>query len=124
MTISDIPSAGSSSSRLANVHRVNKIQFMDPTTHPTLDPALELVEVKEGTIVDASVVVEEIPDIVLSSCGECGMRKRYRIGGGAEVRRCGKAMKRNCGTEAKSAERRKDAASTYVLRPRFQISCP
>ena len=40
------------------------------------------------------------------------------------MRRCGKAMKRNCGKDAKSAERRKDAASTYVLRPRFQIRVP
>jgi hypothetical protein len=56
--ISDIPSAGSSSSRPANgVHGLNSIQFKAPTTPHTLEAALEI---KEGR----DVMVEEIPDLV------------------------------------------------------------
>ena len=56
-TISDIPSAGSSSSRPANIYGLNNIQFKDPTTPHTLEAA---PEIKEGR----DVIVEEIPDLV------------------------------------------------------------
>ena len=55
--ISDIPSASSSSSRPANIHRLNNIQFKDPTVPQALEAALEI---KEGR----DVMEEEIPDLV------------------------------------------------------------
>jgi hypothetical protein len=56
-TISDIPSADSSSSRTANVHGLNNVQFKDPTTPQKLEAALEI---KEGR----DVIVEEMLDLV------------------------------------------------------------
>jgi hypothetical protein len=56
-TISDIPSAGSNSSRSDNVHGLNNIQFKDPMTPQTLEAGLEI---KEGR----DVIVKEIPDLV------------------------------------------------------------
>ena len=56
-TISDIPSAGSSSSRPANVHGLNNVQFKDPTTPQKLEAALEIREGRD-------VIVEEILDLV------------------------------------------------------------
>ena len=55
MIVSDISSAGSSSSRPANVHRLNNMHFKNPTTPQMLEAVLEI---KEGR----DVMVEEIPD--------------------------------------------------------------
>ena len=58
-TISDIPSAGgSSSSTPSKVNGLNNVHFKDPTTHETfqLEAALEI---KDGR----DIIVEEIPDI-------------------------------------------------------------
>jgi hypothetical protein len=54
-TKSDIPSAGSSSSRPVNVHGLNNVQFKDPTSPQTLEAALEIREGRD-------VMVEEIGD--------------------------------------------------------------
>jgi len=56
--ISDISSVGSSSSRPSNVHGLNNVQFMDPTTPQTLEAA---VEIKDAA---RDVTVEDIPDVV------------------------------------------------------------
>ena len=56
-TIPDIPSAGSSSSRPANIHRLNNVHFKELVTPQTLEAALEI---KEG----GDVMVEEILDLV------------------------------------------------------------
>lgn len=56
-TISDIPSATSSSSRPpSNIHGLNSVQFKDPTTPQTLEAAVE--------IKDARDVREDTQDLV------------------------------------------------------------
>ena len=57
-TISNLPSAGSSSSRPKNIHGLNNVQFKDPTTPQSLEAALEIREGRDG-------LVEEILDVVV-----------------------------------------------------------
>ena len=60
----DIPSTDSSSSRPANIHGLNIIQFKDPTTPQTLAWEAAL-EIKDGRdVMRLMPVVEEIRDIV------------------------------------------------------------
>ena len=55
-TISDIPSAGSSSSRPSNVHRLNDVHFKDPITPQTLEAAIEIKD--GGDVVDSEVILD------------------------------------------------------------------
>ena len=63
-TTADIPSTDSSSSRPANIHGLNIIQFKDPTTPQTL--ALEAaLKIKDGRdVMQLMPGVEEIRDVV------------------------------------------------------------
>jgi hypothetical protein len=57
LTTSDIPSAGSSSSRPFNVHRLNNVHFKNPTTPQILEATVEIKDAEDA--VDS----EDIPDL-------------------------------------------------------------
>ena len=56
-TISDNPSAGSSS-RSSNVHRLNNVHFKDPITPQTLEAAIEIKDSDGGDVVETEVILD------------------------------------------------------------------
>jgi hypothetical protein len=61
-TTSDIPSTESSSSRPANIHGLNIVQFKDPTTPQTLEAALEIKDGRLGDVMEEEDLVgDELP---------------------------------------------------------------